>query len=134
MSRRSREDNVTTDIKQLAAATPPDDKAPASHPAVTKAKTTAKRKPTSRLKASAKAQSKQDRVLTMLRQKEGATVAVIVKSTGWQPHSVRGFFAGVVRKKLELNLTSKESDGKRIYRIDNAKRAAPSRAKRKRAN
>lgn len=61
--------------------------------------------------------SKQDRVIAMLRRKEGATVAAVMKATGWQKHSVHGFFAGVVRKKLRLKLSSKKIDGNRIYRI-----------------
>jgi hypothetical protein len=40
-----------------------------------------------------------------------------MKQTGWQKHSVHGFFAGIVRKKLGLNLVSDGSDGKRVYRI-----------------
>jgi hypothetical protein len=40
-----------------------------------------------------------------------------MRSTGWQQHSVRGFLAGVVRKKLGLKLTSDRSDGPRVYRI-----------------
>ena len=62
--------------------------------------------------------SKQDRVLAMLRRPEGATIAVIMRATHWQQHSVRGFFAGVVRKRLGLELRSeKVEDGDRVYRI-----------------
>jgi hypothetical protein len=61
--------------------------------------------------------SKQDRVVAMLRQPPGATVATVMKATGWQKHSVHGFFAGVVRKKLKLNLASQKTDGQRVYRI-----------------
>jgi hypothetical protein len=42
----------------------------------------------------------------------------LVEATGWQQHSVRGFLAGVVRKKLKLKLKSTKTDGRRIYRID----------------
>lgn len=42
----------------------------------------------------------------------------MMNATGWQQHSVRGFLAGVVRKKLRLNLTSEKlDDGRRVYRI-----------------
>ena len=53
----------------------------------------------------------------MLRAPGGTTIVDIMKATGWQQHSVRGFFAGVVRKKLKLNLTSDKVDGERRYRI-----------------
>ena len=47
-----------------------------------------------------------------------------MRTTGWQPHTVRGFFAAVVRKKLRLRLESEKSDGERVYRIVAGKNAA----------
>src|SRR5450631_1408228 len=62
-------------------------------------------------------ESKQSRVIAMLQSPTGATVAAMMKVTGWQQHSVRGFLAGVVRKRLKLKLGSKKVDGNRVYRI-----------------
>ena len=61
--------------------------------------------------------SKQARVLALLRSPNGATIASVMRSTGWQPHTVRGFLAAVVRKKLGLKLESNKTDGERVYRI-----------------
>ena len=61
--------------------------------------------------------SKQSYVIAMLQSPKGTTVAAMMKATGWQQHSVRGFLAGVVRKRLMLKLEFELVDGKRIYRV-----------------
>jgi hypothetical protein len=71
-----------------------------------------------------RANSKQARVLALLRGPNGARIATVMGSTGWQPHTVRGFFAAVVRKKLGLRLESEKTDGERVYRIVAGKAAA----------
>ena len=67
--------------------------------------------------------SKHDRIIALLQRAEGATLDVLVMETGWQKHSVRGFLAGTVRKKLKLPLLSEKIDGVRNYRIGTAKAA-----------
>src|SRR5947208_4432946 len=71
-----------------------------------------------------RANSKQARVLALLRGPNGATIATVMRTTGWQPHTVRGFFAAVVRRKLGLRLESEKADGERVYRIVAGKNSA----------
>ncbi len=65
------------------------------------------------------------RVLAMLEREQGTTIAAVMQETGWQQQSVRGFFAGVVRKKLGLTLNSEKKLDGRVYRIVGAKRSTP---------
>jgi Protein of unknown function (DUF3489) len=74
--------------------------------------------PTAKLNPADKpAGSKQAKVLELLRRPQGVTIEGIMGETGWQQHSVRGFLAGIVRKRLKLKLTSDKADGVRAYRV-----------------
>jgi hypothetical protein len=64
-----------------------------------------------------RAKSQQAAVVALLSRPQGATLAALIAATGWQAHSVRGFLAGVVRKKLGLTLDSEKPDGERVYRL-----------------
>ncbi len=66
----------------------------------------------------AQAATKQDLVIAMLKRTSGVSVDDIIAKTGWQPHSVRGFLSGLVKKKLKLPLVSDVGkDGMRRYHI-----------------
>jgi hypothetical protein len=71
----------------------------------------------------AKRPSKQAEVIAMLRRPEGATVDEVASAMGWQRHTVRGLFAGTLKKKLGLTLASAQEERGRVYRI-----AAPEQA------
>ena len=72
-----------------------------------------------------RANSKQAYMIALLSRPQGSTIPAIMKATGWQQHSVRGFFAGVVRKKLGLTIESEKTDGGRVYRIVAGKTSKP---------
>ncbi|MFZ1949711.1 MAG: DUF3489 domain-containing protein [Pseudolabrys sp.] len=73
--------------------------------------------PRSASQPTARPESKKAHIIAMLRAPDGATIAAMARAAKWQPHSVRGFLAGVVRKKLGLILVSGGGENGRIYRI-----------------
>ena len=98
-----------------AAASMPRQRKTAAAKSRSKARKASAAKPKGR---AAPSQSKQDLVIQMLRRQSGVTIEDIIAKTGWQPHSVRGFFSGLVKKKLKLPLASEVGkDGVRRYHI-----------------
>jgi hypothetical protein len=93
------------------------------------AKAASRKRPAVSSKPVARPDTKHARVVAMLRKPAGATITAIMAVTDWQQHSVRGFLAGVVRKKLGLNLVSDQTDKGRVYRIKEG-RASPAAADR----
>ena len=68
--------------------------------------------------ASDAVETKTDKVIKLLRRKNGATIADIQKTTGWQPHSVRGFLSGTLKKRMGLAIISQtDAKGVRRYRL-----------------
>jgi uncharacterized protein DUF3489 len=80
-----------------------------------------KRSPVASSRPTARPETKHARIIAMLRKPAGTTIAAIMAATDWQQHSVRGFLAGVARKKLGLNLVSDQTDKGRVYRIRDGK-------------
>ena len=65
--------------------------------------------------------TKQEALIAMLKRPEGASIAEIMEATAWQAHSIRGFIAGALKKKLGLNVTSEKIEGRgRVYKLDSA--------------
>jgi hypothetical protein len=77
----------------------------------------AHRRPRLSAQPTARRESKKAHLIAMLRAPSGATVEAMALVAKWQPHSVRGFLAGVVRKKLGLMLVSADGENGRVYRI-----------------
>src|SRR5262249_30030455 len=62
--------------------------------------------------------SKREQILVLLSQPSGASLTTIMKTTGWQAHSVRGFISGHVGRKMGLRVKSFRRDGERVYAIE----------------
>lgn len=86
-------------------------------PAKNQNKPEAKHKSNDRRSSQVRANSKLANVVDLLRRREGATIAQLIQTTGWQAHSVRGAMSGALKKRLGLNITSSEENGIRVYRI-----------------
>lgn len=69
-------------------------------------------------KPSTVAVSKLEKVITLLKGKNGATLEQLGKATGWQAHSIRGAISGAIKKRHGLSVTSQLRDGCRTYRIE----------------
>jgi hypothetical protein len=80
-------------------------------------KLAAHQQPQSASQPTVRRESKKTRIIAMLRAPSGATIEAMARAANWQPHSVRGFLAGVVRKKLGLTLVSVDGENGRVYRI-----------------
>ena len=80
-------------------------------------KPAAHQRPRSASQPTARRESKKAHIIAMLRAPGGATIEAMARAAKWQPHSVRGFLAGVVRKKLGLTLVSADGENGRVYRI-----------------
>ena len=83
-----------------------------------------RKQPRLALQLGARCESKKAHIIAMLRAPNGVTIEAMTRATKWQPHSVRGFLAGVVRKKLGLTLVSAGDANGRIYRIMDGTAAA----------
>ena len=68
-------------------------------------------------RTSARENSKTARMIALLRRPQGASLKTIMRATGWQAHSVRGFISGQLGKRMGLRVRSFQRDGERVYAI-----------------
>lgn len=94
-------------------------KKPQSKKLLPRAKTQVQREQTKHPKP-----TKHGAMLALLRRSKGASLVALMKATGWQAHSVRGYLAGTLKKKCGLSISSKKVDGVRVYRIDTRRLAS----------
>jgi hypothetical protein len=103
---------ATGAAKAKPAKTPPTTRKPRQKAAVADSEAKAERK--------TRTDTKQAKLIAMLKAKDGATVEEIAAAFGWQAHTVRGALYGALKKKLGLDVTSEKIEGKgRVYRIGN---------------
>jgi hypothetical protein len=74
--------------------------------------------------------SKKASIIALLQQPQGTTIKAMMKATGWQSHSVRGFLAGTVTRKMKLKLQSEKIGGERVYRLSRLTKAAATQSER----
>jgi len=128
MTTSTTEENGKTQAADPVAGPKPKKKARVAprHAHVTPKKTNSAKRATSAKKApkgakkakSAREGSKTNNILDLLKRPGGVTAQELIKFTGWQPHSVRGFLSGTVGKKMGLTVTStKVEDGERSYSV-----------------
>jgi hypothetical protein len=113
---------VAAQLKEIPMSKAKSKRKPASRANDSKTKTRNRVRQTTCHKAvhsqpTARRESKKANIISMLRAPGGATIEATARAAGWQSHSIRGFLAGVVRKKLGLTLVSTDGENGRVYRI-----------------
>ena len=111
---------VAAQLKEIPMTKAKSKRKPTSDERKTKARNSVRRTTTRKVVQSqpnARPESKKAHIIAMLRTPSGATIEAMARAAKWQAHSVRGFLAGVVRKRLGLTLVSANSESGRIYRI-----------------
>jgi Protein of unknown function (DUF3489) len=114
---QTKKEPATATVKGAAPARKPRVAKRRAHVAPSKAKR-ARIAPSAKKAAPARRGSKTAKMLDLLKRPGGASLKQLMKMTGWQPHSVRGFLSGTLGKKMGTPVESfKNSDGDRAYRM-----------------